>query len=154
MDDYRPISGKKDHSLLKIVGIGAGCLLLIGGIGAFFISRFYFYMRGPTKMLNDHIQAINSGNYEAAYLHFSQDLKRDTSYQDFRLDLEEFSSLLPSQDSTFSDVKILNNKATVEGTMTGRDGAIFPIAYVLIKEKGVWKISTYHWTSPGERIRV
>ena len=153
MDDYQP-PARKDHSLFKIVGIGAGCLLLFAGAGAFFFSRFYSYLRGPTKMLNDHIQAINAGNYEDAYRHFSQDFKKDTSYQNFRSDLEEFSSLLPSQDSTFSNIKIVNDKATVEGTLTGRDGSIFPVAYALIKERGVWKISTYQWTSPGERIQV
>ena len=153
MDDYQP-PAKKDNSLLKIVGIGAGCLLLVAGVGAFFISRFYFYLRGPTKMLNDHIQAINAGNYEVAYRHFSQDFKEDISYRSFRSDLEEFSSLLPSVDSSFSNVRIVNDKATVEGTLTGRDGAIFPVAYELIKEKGIWKISMYQWTSPGERIRV
>ena len=144
----------KDHTTLKVIGVGAGCLLLVAGVGAFLISRFYFYARGPTKMLDDHIQAINAGNYELAYTHFSEDLKQDVSYQDFRQDLEEFASLLPSQNSSFSQVNIVNDKASVEGTLTGRDGAIFPVQYELIKEKGVWKISIYHWTSPGERIRV
>jgi hypothetical protein len=153
MDDYQA-PAKKDHTLLKIVGIGAGCLLLIVGVGGFFISRFYFYLRGPTKMLNDHIEAINAGNFESAYLHFSQEFKNEISYRNFRSDLEEFSSLLPSQDTSFYNVKIVNDKATVEGTLTGRDGAIFPVAYELVKEKGVWKIATYHWTPPGERIRV
>ena len=145
---------EKDHTVLKFVGIGAGCLLIIAAVGAFLISRFYFYTRGPIRMIDEHIEAINAGNYRLAYGYFSEDLQEEISYQEFRENLEEFSSLLPSRESSFSNVNIVNDKASVEGTLTGRDGAIFPVEYELIKEKGVWRISTYHWISPGERIQV
>ena len=105
-------------------------------------------------MLEDHIRAINQGNYELAYTHFTENLKEDVSLQEFREQLEEFSSLLPSRSASFSHVKIMNSKASVEGTLSGRDGAIFPVQYELIKEQGVWKISNYQWTAPGERIFV
>jgi hypothetical protein len=145
---------KKDYTLLKLIGVGAGCLILAAGVGVFLFSRFYFYLRGPTKMLDDHVHAINSGNYQLAYTHLSEDLKQDISYEEFRHDLERFSSVLPSQSSSFSEVEIANDKASVQGTLTGRDGAIFPVEYELTRVKGVWKISTYHWTPPGERIRI
>ena len=147
-------SEKKDQSILTVIVLGAACFLLITGVGVFIASRFYFYLRSPARTIEDHLKAINSGNYEVAYRHFSQDLKGDVSYQDFRDKLEEFSPLLPSRESTFSNVDIQNDKASIEGTLTGRDGAIFPVSYELIKEKGEWKISTYEWTSPGERIRI
>ncbi len=105
-------------------------------------------------MLEDHIRAINQSNYELAYTYFAEDLKEDFSLQEFREELERFSSLLPSRNSSFSHVTVVNNKATIEGTLTGRDGAIFPVRYELIREQGVWRISNYQWTSPGERIYV
>ena len=154
MEYYQPTPEKKDHTLLKALAAGLGCLLLIAGIGGLLVYRFYFHMRGPTRMLEDHLQAINQGNYELAYTHFTEDLTEEISLQDFREQLEEFSSLLPSRDSSFSDVKVVNNKATVDGTLTGRDGAIFPVQYELMKQQGVWKISNFQWTSPGERIFV
>ena len=144
----------EQKDILKMIGVGAGCLLLITGVGAFLVSRFYFYMRAPTRMLDAHVQAINSGNYQLAYTHFSDDLKQDISFDEFREDLERFSSVLPSVNSSFSHVNVVNNKASIEGTLTGRDGAIFPVEYELTREKGVWKITTYHWTLPGERIRI
>jgi Domain of unknown function (DUF4864) len=144
----------EDNTILKIILAGAGCLVLVIGIGAFIVSKFYLHMHGPTKTVEEHIRAINHGNYELAYTHFSRDLKEDISYQDFRNQLEGFSSLLPSQQSSFPNVKIVNNKATVEGMLVGKDGAIFPVQYELIKEKGTWKISMYRWISPGDRIRV
>jgi hypothetical protein len=156
MEYYQPppLPQKKDHTLLKILAAGIGCLVLVSGIAAFLLYRFYFYARGPSKMLEDHIRAINEGNYELAYTHFTEDLKEDVSLREFREQLDEFSSLLPTRDTSFSHVKIVNKKAAVEGTMTGRDGSIFPVQYELIQEKGVWKISNYQWTSPGERIFV
>jgi hypothetical protein len=148
------MEAKNSHSALKLIGAGAGCLLLVVGVGAFLLSRFYFYMRGPTRMIDDHIDAINTGNYELAYTHFSEDLKRDVSYQNFKEDLDGFSSMLPTRSSDFSKISVRDDRASVEGTLTGRDWAIFPVQYELIREKGVWKIVTYHWISPGERIRI
>ena len=153
--DYYPVPPpRKEHTILKVLIAGAGCLSLVIGIGAFLISKFYFSVRAPTRTIEEQIHAINEGNFEIAYGQFTEDFRRNTSYHEFRAQIEEFSSLLPSQSSSFRDVKIVNNKASVEGTLTGRDGAIFPVQYELIKEKGVWKISTFRWTSPGDRIRV
>jgi hypothetical protein len=145
---------ERDRTIIKAVAAGAGCLVLVIGVGAFLISRVYFYMNGPRRMLDDHIRAINSGNYQLAYTHFTDDLKQDISYDEFRQNLEAFSSVLPGQESSFSHVKVVNDNASVEGTITGRDGAIFPVEYRLVRQNGVWRISMYHWTPPGERIRI
>jgi len=150
----QPLPPKKDNTWIKVIVAGVGCLSLLIGISAFLVSKFYFSMRAPTRAIEEHIRAINTGNFELAYTQFSESFKRETSYRQFRQQMEEFSSLLPSQDSSFRDVHIVNDKASVEGTLTGRDGAIFPVQYELIKEKGVWKISMYQWTSPGDRIKV
>jgi hypothetical protein len=153
--DYYPVTPpRKDHTIVKVLIAGAGCLSLVIGIGAFLVGKFYFSVREPTRTIEEHIHAINEGNYEVAYAQFTEDFRRNTSYREFREQMEEFSSLLPSQSSSLPDVKIVNDKASVEGTLTGRDGAIFPVQYELVKEKGVWKISTYRWTSPGDRIKV
>jgi|GEM_PF-2651231 len=150
----QPRPPEKDNTWIKVVISGIGCFSLIIGISAFLISKFYFSVRAPTRILEEHIRAMNEGNFELAYTHFSESFKRETSYRGFRQQMEEFSSLLPCQDSSFREVKIVNDKASVEGTLTGRDGAIFPVQYELIRENGVWKISRYQWTSPGERITI
>ena len=150
----QPLPPKKSNAWVKVVVAGIGCFSLVLGISAFLISKFYFSLRAPTKTIEAHIHAINEGNYELAYTNFSESFKRETSFRQFRDDIEQFSSLLPSQNSTFRNVNIVNDKATVEGTLTGRDGAIFPVQYELIRENGVWKITRYRWTSPGDRIRV
>ena len=155
MEYYQPPQlPRKDNTLIKVLIAGAGCLSLIIGIGAFLISKFYFSVRAPARTIEEHIHAINEGNFELAYAQFTEDFRRDTSYREFCAQMEEFSSLLPSLDSSFQEVKIVNGKASVEGTLTGRDGAIFPVQYELIKLKGVWRISKYQWTSPGDRIKV
>jgi len=149
-----PLPKRKDNTVLKVILAGVGCLSLVIGIGAFVASKFYFSVRAPTRIVEEHIHAINEGNFEVAYSQFTEKYRRKTSYRQFRAQIEEFSSLLPSQESTFRDVHIANDRASLEGTLTGRDGAIFPVRYELIKENGIWKISKFRWTSPGERIRV
>jgi uncharacterized protein DUF4864 len=150
----QPLPPKKDSTWLKVIVAGIGCFALLIGIGAFVASKFYFSMRAPTRTIQEHLSAINEGNFELAYTKFSESYKRENSFQKFRDDMEEFSSLLPAEKSSFGNISIVNDHASVEGTLTGRDGAIFPVQYELMKENGVWRITKFHWTSPGERIRV
>jgi hypothetical protein len=150
----QPLPPKKDNTWLKVIVAGIGCFSLLIGISVFLISRFYVSLRAPTRTIEEQLAAINDGNLELAYTKFSESYRQENSYEEFRDQMEEFSSLLPTQKSSFRDIKVVNNKALVAGTLIGRDGAIFPAEYELIKENGGWKISKYHWISPGERIRV
>ena len=129
----QPLPPKKDNTWIKVIVAGIGCFSLVIGIAAFLVSKFYLSMRAPTRTIEEHLAAINEGNFELAYTKFSESYRRENSFQKFRDDMEEFSSLLPSEKSNFGNISIINDKALIEGTLTGRDGAIFPVHYELNK---------------------
>jgi len=145
---------KKDRALWNILFAGCGCLILIGVISVFFFGKFFTSMRGPSRVVHSQLRAINNGDFAQAYTLFSKQFKKDITQQRFRQDMEPFVSLLPYKEENLSRTSVENNKAIVEGTLTGRDGAIIPVTYQLIQEGGNWKIQSYQWTLPGNRQSI
>jgi len=150
----QPDPEKKDRTLLRMVMAGCGCLVLIGILAAFFFGKFFSSMRGPTRTVRAHVTAINKGDYAIAYKLFAKQYREKNSMQQFRDDLEAFSSLLPFRESNLNRVNVENEKASVEGTLTARDGAIVAVSYELVLEKGQWRITSYQWASPGDRQSI
>lgn len=133
---------------------GFGCLFVIAAIIAFVFTRFSGFAEGPSRTVRHHLSSINQGNVQTAYTDFTSDYKRRHPMDEFRKDLTLFSDQLPCRNSHVSRVSVANGKAEVGGTLTGRDGSLFPIQYELIREKGEWKIQSYHWEFPGAQQSI
>ncbi|HET6266342.1 MAG TPA: DUF4864 domain-containing protein [Acidobacteriota bacterium] len=154
MDYYRPESPGPERSKNKTLKYFFGCFLILAGLAAFFAGKFYSTLKGPNRVVKKHLEAINSGDFELAYTQFSSRYKTTTTLGEFRTDLRSFAPLLPYKSYHLSRVEVNGANAIVEGTVTGRDGSIFPVHYELIREKDKWRIKTFQWTSPGARIAV
>lgn len=144
----------KDNVLLKLVLGGCGCLMVIAVICVLLFGRIFGFTHGPTRVVEFQLKAINSENYSLAYGEFSRDFQARTSLEEFRNDIRAYMTLLPYKSYSLNRMTVNNDKARVEGTIIGRDGAIIPVRYDLIRERGKWKITNYEWTSPGERQSV
>jgi hypothetical protein len=151
-----PVQGteKKDRTLVSVLLAGCGCLLIIGVIAVLLAGKFFNVMRGPTKVVKHHLEAINHGNYLLAYGQFTQKFQKNHSNEEFRRDLQGFSSILPYKEVDLKQTRIQNDRAFVDGTLVGKDGAIVPIHYELVKENDQWHISHYQWSPPGNLEKI
>jgi len=140
---------KKSHKKWWIIGILIMlflCLIVTGiaalvGFGGF---TFYKTLAAPVGPIKGQLKAINDGDYKEAYSYCSDSFKDETSYQEFVMIIEDNPQIFKSKKSTFSNVRIENNIATVSGTITGKDGTMTPMTYQLVKEKGYWEILNFH----------
>ena len=149
-----PRPEKKDRTLLGVLLAGCGCLLLIGVIFGFFAAKFFVFANAPRDVVKAHLQAIQENDFRLAYSHFTPEYRGGTSLEDFRSQFGAFSEMLPYRELHVNNIKIENNKAYVDGTITGRDDSIFPIHYELACAEGVWKIASFGWTYPGDRQSI
>ena len=149
-----PSTEKKDSVLYKVLIGGCGCLIVLAIIFILMFGRIFGFTHGPKHIVENQLKAINDNNYSLAYNQFSHQFRERTTLEAFRNDLGQFSTLFPYKEYALSRITINNDHARVEGTVTARDGAIFPIRYDLVREQGKWRISNYEWTPPGERQRV
>src|SRR3990172_1621566 len=108
MEYHRPArseSESKDRTLIRILLAGLGCLFLVAAVVAFLFGRFLFSVRGPNRVVQTHLEALNNGNFEKAYGYFDVKFRQDTSLKQFRKEMDEFSSLLPFRESTLNRVE-------------------------------------------------
>lgn len=144
-----PIQGKS-HTLRNMILGGVGCLFVVAAIITLVILGFSQLSEGPARAVRHHLTSINQGNIRTAYTDFTNDYRRHHTMDDFQKELSLFADQLPCRASHFSRVTVNKGKAEVGGTLTGRDGSLFPVVYRLIREKDEWKIQDYRWEPPGQ----
>jgi len=109
----------------------------LSGLG---IYSFYKTVAAPVGPIKDHLAAVNDGDYEKAYSYCSNKFKKETSYDEFVQIVEGNPQIFKSKKSSFGQIDIKNGIATVNGSITGKDGTVTPMVYQLVKEEGKWKI--------------
>ncbi|MCI0416507.1 DUF4864 domain-containing protein [bacterium] len=121
---------------------------------AFFAGKFFMGVMDPPRTVKEHIKALNDGDFNIAYSYFSVDYRRKHSFAAFKSEIDAFSDSLPVGETSLNRVNIQNEKATVEGMLTGRNGVVFPVRYMLVREKRQWKIEEFDWEPPGEQQTI
>ena len=141
----------KDKTLLNFLLVGCGCLFLIAAGLVFLFARTFVFSKAPASIVKNHLEAINRENYALAYSHFTLEYRKQTSLEDFRRQIAPFSNMLPYRSADLNDIKIVNNRSSVDGLLTGRDSSLFPVRYELIRDQGTWRIVSFEWISPGDK---
>jgi hypothetical protein len=144
----------KDSTLLKLVIAGCGCLILIVVLFAFFAGKLFFRVMDPPRVVKAQIKALNDGEINDAYGYFSVEYRKKHSLSSFKSEINVFSDALPIEQTSLNKVTVENNKAIVDGMLTGHNGVVFPVHYILIREKSEWKIDQYNWEPPGQQQTI
>lgn len=147
-------SQSKDSALLKLVIAGCGCLILICVLFAFFASKIFLGVMDPPRVVEAQIKALNDGDITDAYSYFSIEYRRKHSLSAFKAEIDAFSDMLPIDHDSLNKVTVENNKAVVEGILTGHNHKVFPVHYTLIRAKREWKIDEYNWEPPGQQQTI
>jgi len=97
----------------------------------------------PVKVIRAHLGAINENDYPGAYSYLSISLQERLPLERFQSMIEEHSQVLKTRDSTFNSRTIENDRAIIQGTLTGQQGQVSPATYVLTKEGNQWRIRAF-----------
>ncbi len=144
----------KDSALLKLVIAGCGCLILIVVLFAFFAGKLFFRVMDPPRVVKAQIKALNDGEFNDAYSYFSVEYRKKHALSTFKAEIDAFSDVLPIEHDSLNRVTVENNKAVIDGMLTGHNGLVFPVHYTLIREKREWKIDEYNWEPPGQQQTI
>ena len=122
--------------LLVFVFITAVCTLMV-------VTLVHSF--GNTqKPADTFFSELSSGQTELAYNGTAAAFQSSTSLSDFQAIVTASPILGQVTDESFDEVNITNNLGTLKGTVTGKNGIIFPITVSEIKEGGQWKVAGFH----------
>jgi uncharacterized protein (DUF1697 family) len=136
---------KNTKILLLIGGVLVGVVLLIIAVAGLIFWGVWQATAAPVEAVRAQLEAINQEDYERAHSYFSARLRELRTAEEFRAFVEENRAALKTTDSTFSNRSIQNDVATLRGTLTGRDGRVTPVRYVLVKENERWVIDSFRF---------
>lgn len=101
-----------------------------------------FYMtREPVNAVNAQLGEIREGRIDAAYARLSGAYRARLTREAFQELVEKHPALLDNADASFWNRSLENDEMRLSGTLTARSGAKEKVAYELVKEGGVWKVS-------------
>lgn len=152
MEENQP--EKKDRTLIGVLLAGCGCLLVIGVVFALLAGKFFVFARAPRDVVKRHLEAVNEEDYRVAYEQLAPEFRARHSMEDFRSQFDSFAAFLPYEQVRLNNIKIENDKAYIDGAITGQDESIFPIHYELKRTRGEWKISSFEWILPGDKQTI
>ncbi len=129
---------------LRFLGIGCGALLLLGMVaGSLFVLVLGKATEGPEATIKAFLAAAGSGDYGAAHGYFSEELKRVQPLEQFSAKAAEHQQLFQVQDTTFNSRSVDMSGAKMSGTLDLTNGTELPASFVLVKEKGQWRLTSY-----------
>lgn len=104
-----------------------------------------YITRGDAKeifsMIENQMNAIQHNDFATAYYNYtSEPFKKTTSLEEFSYFMSSYPVFTNNKNSIFGSLKLDNNIAHMEGTLTSAGGEVHQVEYFFIQEDGLWKI--------------
>lgn len=138
-----------------VLGIVFAVLLVLGvcaGVFYFVVQRMSQAMAGAMQQAFDmqaamqtaqgFLQEVGGGEAEAAYGMTSQAFQKRTSQKDFAALLDKHSELKAAGNSAFTNVNVVNDKATFTAAISGTEGSV-DWKLRLVKEDNRWVVDQF-----------
>lgn len=125
---------------MKKILIGCGIAATLGVIA--FVAIFagvFFFTSGAATAADEFFALIANGDTTGAFAATAEEFRATTTQADFERYLES-TSLTRFESASWSNRSVENNRATLSGTITTRDGGQIPITVGLVRESGQWRV--------------
>jgi FHA domain/Domain of unknown function (DUF4864) len=140
-----PVAARSGRSIWFWLAVGCGGLLLIGaliagGIG-FVVYKGYRTFQAPTAEVKAHLAEVKAGNLDAAYARLAPAYQSEVSKEEFQAFAGKHATFAQNTDSSFSNIQIQNETATLGGSLKTADGTAEDASFKLVQQGGTWRIT-------------
>jgi hypothetical protein len=126
---------------ILVIVIGSvllACGLLVGGI-TYLVYSIFAWTYPPVEATDKFLALLGQGQLHDAYLSTAAGWQGRQDEKAFTAEVRALG-LTDYASSSWSSRNIVNQQATVEGTVTTRKGAVLPLTVKLVQEQGAWKV--------------
>jgi hypothetical protein len=137
----RPVGKKK-----PLVSLGMGrtlfpllCVLVCGGVPTL-LYRLY-YPSAPVTAARHFLELVGNGKGQDALLASAKGFRKQRSPASLGVEAKKKWGMDSYSSSSWPEVTIEANRATLEGTVTTKKGDTIPMTVHLIREQDEWRVS-------------
>ncbi len=134
----------------KLIWLVLGCFGCAGIAAVLFFGVIGAGVYGAVKLTEparldakQFLQEAGSGNVDAAYEHFSDELKKIKDKASFKAEVEGNKQLFDVADSTFNNSRMENDQYWIRGTVKGKDGKTYGAKFHYVKRGDALKLLGY-----------
>jgi hypothetical protein len=132
--------GERLRQAFQILGL---IILMTAGLIACLVAVSWVRSQGAVQVVQAQVEAIRGGKVEQAYTLFSSQYQAGVSLPMFRRWLRQghFGKMNKLQ---FWGRSVWGTTAVLWGSFQDDLGHTYPVRYLLIREKGAWRIDGFH----------
>ncbi len=112
-------------------------VLLGGAIG----GGVFYFTREPTRVVRTQLDELRKGDLDAAHARLSEGYRAELSRSAFADFVQRHPGLHDNAESTFWSRSLVNDELRLSGTLTARSGAKERVSYLVVRERGEWKVA-------------
>lgn len=125
------------HVLLIAAGVALGSMMALGVVS-------WIRSQAAVAVVQTQMDDIRDGKVEEAYALFSAAYRTGVSLPMFRRYLRRRSSLAKARNVQFWGRSVWGETALLWGSFRDDLGHSVPVRYLLVREKGSWRIDGFH----------
>lgn len=154
MWDTRPVASRRQWLRAMLALLGAACLLF--GLAALWLSRLssQSVMRAADsqamEVVQQHFEALDRGDYRAAYALFSTRLRHEMPFPVFHQVMESHQLLFEGRPSVFPEVTSAS-RVVVNIAFHGAEQMDMSAELTLVRAHGRWWIDDVRWSLERSR---
>lgn len=112
-------------------------VLFAGALG----GGIFYFTREPVQMVRTQLEEMRRGDLDAAYARLSDGYRAELSKSAFADFVKNHATLHDHAESTFWNRSRINDEMRLQGTLTARSGTKEQVSYLLVRERGEWKVA-------------
>lgn len=136
-------------------GVVGGVVLVCGGIigAVVWLVWLIFALTGPAVEAGDQfLTLLGEGRTTVAYNAAASGLRAKQTEEEFTTEMKKLQ-LTEYASSSWNNREIVNDQATLKGTVTTKTGGTVPLTIKLVKEDGTWKVHSINDPQAGGGVK-
>ncbi|MCL5286435.1 MAG: DUF4864 domain-containing protein [Acidobacteria bacterium] len=114
-----------------------------GGLSAF--------APGPSRIVRQHLEALNRGAFREAYLLFSQHYRDEVSFELYHELVVTHAAMFRTRIVSFSSRQLAGQRIVLDTRLVASDGERYVARFTLIQVENRWWIDDLRWAADSGR---
>lgn len=117
-------------------------------------GRLFLFAPGPARVVRQHLEALNRGEFREAYLLFSQHYRNEVSFELYHELVVTHSAMFRTRVVSLSHQEISGNRIVLDTRVLASDGEHYVARFTLVLVGNRWWIDDLRWSADSNRRNV